>query len=65
MTARLNISIRSLFRLAAVLVLLAVPGLAGDAARKPFSRAEAAAIIANVEYTSGFSKASRGALLYV
>ena len=48
MTARLKISTKSLFRLAAVLVLLAVPGLAGDtAAPKPFSRAEATAIIAN------------------
>jgi proline iminopeptidase len=48
MTARLNISIKSLFRLAAGLMLLAVSGLAGDtAAPKPLSRAEATAIIAN------------------
>jgi proline iminopeptidase len=48
MTARLNISIKSLFRLAAGLMLLAVSGLAGDtAAPKPLSRAEATVIIAN------------------
>jgi proline iminopeptidase len=48
MTRRLTISIKWIFELAAVLLLLAVSGLAGDTvAPKPFSRAEATAIIAD------------------